>query len=72
MHWCFLFCFLHYQIKDSEMRSIVALISLACSAAASSSAVDASVKPFDPSALSLREVGARNTLVNSASDVFKV
>ncbi|OAA63156.1 Inorganic pyrophosphatase [Cordyceps fumosorosea ARSEF 2679] len=40
------------------MRSFLSLVSLAVGAAAAAS----NVKPFDPSSLSLREVGARNTL----------
>ncbi|ATY65832.1 Inorganic pyrophosphatase [Cordyceps militaris] len=44
------------------MRSFLALISLAASAAAAGADAKPNVKPFDPSSLSLREVGARNTL----------
>ncbi|KAM3501945.1 hypothetical protein MY10362_005185 [Beauveria mimosiformis] len=44
------------------MRSFLPLISLAVGAAANGWDDKAKVKPFDPSSLSLREVGARNTL----------
>lgn len=52
---------IHRGITHPEMKSLFALSSLAIGLAA---AADGSAQAFDPSSLSLREVGARNTLVS--------